>query len=251
VGRCFEFAASSSSSPPALEALRSMLALGVDVSVSRGLDLVLLDEHRQFVGRPLRAQTADDLAHILSTHRPEIVAIDSPPSFGISGASRVAERELLKLGIHSYFTPSGPEKARKKFYDWMRVGFRVFEAADHAAYSLFAGKGSLRRHALEVFPHASAVALKGSLPPSGTCQSDGRKRRWRAAVLDARGVDARQLRSTDEVDAALAALTGLFALKGRFWTVGDPGEGMIVLPGRRPEEPFRRELANGNPIPAA
>jgi hypothetical protein len=102
-----------------------MLALGVDVSVSRGLDLVLLDEHRQFFGRPLRAQTADDLAHILSTHRPEIVAIDSPPSFGISGASRVAERELLKLGIHSYFTPSGPEKARKKFCDWMRVGFRV------------------------------------------------------------------------------------------------------------------------------
>jgi len=39
-----------------------MLALGVDVSVSRGLDLVLLDEHGHFVVRPLRAQTADDLA---------------------------------------------------------------------------------------------------------------------------------------------------------------------------------------------
>lgn len=182
-----------------------MLALGVDVSVSRRLDFVLLDGHRRLVGLPLRAQTPNDLARILATQKPDIVAIDSPPKPGTSGASRLAERELLRLGLHSYFTPSDPEKAKNKFYDWMRVGFSVFDAAKRAGYPLFTGKGKLQGSAIEVFPHGSAVALKGSLPPAGTCKSSGRKRCWRAAMLEEQGVHASGLRSMDAVDAALAA----------------------------------------------
>jgi hypothetical protein len=50
--------------------------------------------------------------------------------------------------------------------------------------------------------------------------------------LEARRVDVATLRSQDEVDAALAALTGLLALEGEFVAVGDPDEGVIVLPCR-------------------
>ncbi len=38
------------------------------------------------------------------------------------------------------------------------------------------------------------------------------------------------LRTADQVDAALAALTGILALRGSFIAPGDPDEGLIVLP---------------------
>jgi len=114
----------------------------------------------------------------------------------------------------------------------MLIGFDAFKAAGRAGYTSFTGGRLAHRCSIEVFPHGSAVALTGRLPPSGTCRSNGRKRRWRTAVLEAHGVETRGLRSTDEVDAALAALTGLMTLEGNFWFLGDPSEGVIVLPGR-------------------
>ena len=58
------------------------------------------------------------------------------------------------------------------------------------------------------------------------------------AVLEARGVDTRELRSVDGVDAALAALSGLMALEGKYCIVGSFAEGVIVLAGRRPAGAF-------------
>lgn len=222
-----------------------MLSLGVDVSRSRGLDVVLLDEHRRLVEPPLRRRSPDDLACILAERQPDIVAIDSPPKLGTSGGSRPAERDLMRLGIHSYFTPSDPTKAANPFYDWMRAGFAAFQAAERAGYPLFTGKGKLQGSAIEVFPHGSAVALKGYLPISGTCKSSGRKKCWRASVLETHGVDTCQLRSADQVDAALAAITGLFALESRFWIVGNQADGVIVLPGEPRRQRFRRERREG------
>jgi hypothetical protein len=89
---------------------------------------------------------------------------------------------------------------------------------------------------MEVFPHATAVVLAGCLPPAGTT-----KRQWRTLVLDAQGVDTSGLRSADQVDAALAALTGIRALQGRSSALGDPREGVIVLPSNRlPARAYRR-----------
>jgi predicted nuclease with RNAse H fold len=220
-----------------------MRALGVDVSVARGLDLVMLDERRHLVGPPLRRQTAGDLVRILRERKPDIVAIDSPPKLAGEARSRSGERALRALGIRCYFTPSDGECAKNKFYDWMRAGFAAFEAAAGAGYPLFGGGRKLRGSSIEVFPHGSAVALRGLLPASGTCHGTSRKRRWRAAVLEARGVSASGLRSPDEVDAALAALTGVLALEGEFWTVGDSTDGFIVVAGGRPDGPFPRERA--------
>ena len=88
---------------------------------------------------------------------------------------------------------------------------------------------------MEVFPHASAAVLAGCLPPKGA-----RKKDWRTRVLRAQGVATDELTTTDRVDAALCALTGLLALGGKRFAPGDPKEGVIVLPTvSLPARPYR------------
>ena len=98
---------------------------------------------------------------------------------------------------------------------------------------------------MEVFPHATAVVLSGALPPRETPKRD-----FRRDVLRARGVDVTGLRSGDQIDAALAALTALFAMHGECFAPGDPKEGVIVLPARTlPPPPFRRATRLPDPDP--
>jgi predicted nuclease with RNAse H fold len=208
--------------------------VGIDVSEKRGLDLVLLDDSLRVVGSVTRADSTV-LAHWLGEWRPRAVAIDSPPFWGIRGGSRKAERELLRLGIRSYATPSDPQKRRQPFYAWMEKGFEAFEVCARAGYRLYR-RGEFRRHAIEVFPHASAVVLAGCLPPGSAT-----KAAWRRSILQSRGVDTTTLRSLELVDAALAALTGVLALRGEASAVGDPTEGVIVVPSKpHPTTRFRR-----------
>ena len=220
-----------------------MRSLGIDVSVRRGLDLVLLDGSPEPVEVRSRVQP-EELPALLARWKPDVVAIDSPPFWGSSPGSRKAERELRALAIQSYGTPRPGDRDNHAFYAWMKVGFRAFEAAGAAGYPLFRG-GRLRGTALEVFPHASVVVLAGGLPPLGS-----RKRDWRAAVLRRQGLHDEKLRTLDQLDAALAALTGLLALRGACTPLGDPDEGLIVLPcAERPETSYGRCAAEDQPEP--
>jgi predicted RNase H-like nuclease len=154
--------------------------------------------------------------------RPDVIAIDSPPGPAVSGGSRAGERALLHMGIHCYFTPCDPVQWAQPFYAWMHEGQRAFAAVEVAGYPLYRGRGTIRRRALEVFPHATAVLLGGD----GALPKGKRRRR----VLEAEGVDTTALRSIDQLDAALAALTGLLALDGCCEALGDPSEGVVVVP---------------------
>ena len=183
-----------------------------------------------------RHLTAGEVGALIAESGPQIVAIDAPPAWGLRpGGSRLTEQEIRRLGIQSFGTPSDPKKAKSAFYDWMRAGFRVFEvAADHGFERFRSGRATNK--AIEVFPHATAVVLAGCLQPR-----HARKREWRLGVLAAQGVTVDGLRSVDQVDAALAALTGLFALRGRMSALGDPKEGVIVLPASSlPAGAYRR-----------
>jgi predicted nuclease with RNAse H fold len=216
-------------------------ALGIDVGVRKGLDLVLLDE-RGRVEDMVRHAGTDDVTRSLAAFEPDLVAIDSPPAWGVRGGLRLAERELLRFGIHSYGTPSDRTRQASAFYDWMREGFRVFETAASNGYPLYRG-GSPRHTAMEVFPHASAVALARSLPPSRLARTA--RAAWRADVLVRNGVDTEPLQGPDQIDAALAALTGLLALDGRCTAFGDPAEGVIVIPlDGPPKGAFPREVSD-------
>jgi predicted nuclease with RNAse H fold len=220
-----------------------MRALGVDVSVRRGLDVVCLED----IADPcaLRSDVSPEaFPAIVRELRPDVVAIDSPPAWGAGGGSRRAEQELRRLGIQSYGTPSDPRKGDSAFYAWMKVGFRAFAACAAAGFPLYR-QGDPRGRALEVFPHASAVVLGGCLPPAAVP-----KHTWRVSVLRAQGVGVAALNTPDLVDAALAALTGLFALAGEYAALGEPDEGVIVLPARSlPPRPYRRCTQPPAPVP--
>lgn len=210
-----------------------MRALGIDVGVRKGLDLVLMDGARAILDTHRRARP-DDLAALVADLRPGVVAIDAPPAWARSGKSRLTERELHWFGIQCFNTPSDERMAEHPFFEWMTVGFRAFEAIE-GSFPRFRD-GSVQGKAIEVFPHASAVVLAGCLPPKGATAHA-----WRRAVLREHGVDEAALRSADQVDAALAALTGLFALERRFSAPGDPKEGRIVVPAATlPAHPYRR-----------
>lgn len=200
-----------------------MRALGIDVGVGKGLDLVVLDSARvPVVVRPRVG--LDGLTGLIRELAPDVIAIDAPPAWATTGGSRLTERLLLRANIHSYATPSARNGRGRRFYGWMEVGFRVFRAASRAGFPRYA-VGDPLGTAIEVFPHASATVLAGSLRPKGT-----RKRAWREGVLHAYGVPTDRLRSPDLVDAGLCALTGLLALEGDRVAPGDPAEGVIVLP---------------------
>jgi predicted nuclease with RNAse H fold len=199
------------------------VSLGIDVAEERkGLDVVALDGDRGVVAAFGRA-TVTDVTAVIAELRPDVVCIDSPPAWASGGRSRAADRELRRIGITAYATPTDP--GPHPFYRWMRVGFSIFAAiADD--YPRFR-TGPLRGTAFEVFPEASAVLLEGRLR-----SKDEPKSRFRRRVLAGCGVDTAGLRTGDAVDAALAALTGVLALEGGFSTLGDPDEGVIVVPVR-------------------
>lgn len=211
-----------------------MRALGIDVGVRKGLDLVLLDQDRTIL-ETLRGVDVEEVAVTIGDLGPDVVAIDAPPSWALTGRSRVTERELRWFGIQCFNTPSDHRMAEHPFYEWMTVGFAIF-AAIADSFPRYRGGSVVKGTAFEVFPHASAVVLAGTLPPPG-----GRQHAWRREVLTAHEVDGRSLRSNDQVDAALAALTGVFALERRFSAPGDPREGQIVVPAvTLPAHPYRR-----------
>ena len=170
-------------------------ALGVDVGVRKGLDVLLMDGALK-INMAARHVSVKDLPPLLEEVRPDVVAIDSPPWWSRGGGNRETERILRRLGLMSYGTPSDPRKGDHRFYAWMRVGFEVFEAAAAVGYARYQ-RGPIQGTAIEVFPHATATALAGCLPPKAT-----RKRAWRTSVLERAGVSARKLESVDQIDAA-------------------------------------------------
>ena len=196
-----------------------MRSLGVDVGVRKGCNAVLLDRRRH-VERRERGVTPDQLLTLLEREQPDVIAIDAPSSFAKAGVARTAERELSARGIRLFFTPTQDVARSNPFYEWMNVGMACFEAARAVGYRA--------DRSLEVFPHASAVVIRGTLPPLRSS-----KARHRRDVLETVGVDTTSLRNLDDVDAALAALTGTIALEGGATHVGDPLEGTITLPTRR------------------
>jgi len=209
-------------------------ALGIDVGAGRkGLDLVLMDDSLVPAETHRRVPAAEVGALIAATGA-DVVAIDCPPGWGFGSGTRRTERELRTFGIQSFGTPT-EDRGQGAFYDWIREGIKAFGAAAEAGYPRY-GSGPVRNTAIEVFPHASAVVLAGCLPPA-----NGSKRAFREGVLRAQGVRVNGLRSADQVDAALAALTGLLALNGRRTYLGDPAEGVIVLPvASLPARPYGR-----------
>jgi hypothetical protein len=130
------------------------------VAASRkGLDLVALDRERSIVTTKSRL-TVDEVVETVVSLRATVVCIDSPSGWAISDKSRLAERQLARLGIQAYYT--GQDPGDHPFYAWMRVGMQIYERLA-GEYPLYRG-GEVAGHAAEIFPHASAALLANCLP---------------------------------------------------------------------------------------
>ena len=229
--------------------------IGVDVSLGRGQDVALIEGRR--VVETWSRVGFERLAGMLREIRPDAVGIDAPPRKGLELLAveaerarlpvppragthlrrRIAEYELSRRGIGSQQTPADEDR----LFSWMTAGFQVFEAAAEAGFRTFLGEGDAAGAAFEVFPYASYVALAG-------CLSPGRRHRlaWRRRVLEAAAVDGLAADATiDCLDAICAALTAERYVSGAGCWVGDPREGVIVLPVPALLERYRRCAAPG------
>jgi len=203
------------------------IALGIDVGAERkGCHVVALDGKRQMVDAPRRFTSAAEIAAFVAPLKPAVVAIDSPAGWSGHGRSRRAERELARVGIQSFYTPTREKAAANLgFYGWMFAGEAV-HAAVRVTHPLFTGETSVRGKSMEVFPNATTRILTGQRPPAGASKTT-----WRRRLLAAQGVAAARLSNLDFVDAALCALTGLYALDGDYQVFGDQREGLLITPG--------------------
>src|SRR5258708_5231792 len=135
--------------------------MGIDVAIARGLDIVVLDDSLRVVFGPatLRLVGLPDLVRRIE---PDVIAIDSPPAWGVSGKSRPIERQLQGLGITIFPVPAA--EFAKDLHRWMETGFDVFKVAGDMGYALHTGGASFARSAIEVFPHATAACRPWTTP---------------------------------------------------------------------------------------
>lgn len=153
-----------------------------------------------------------------------VIAIDSPLGFPSGmccleescpckpskGNGRLAERELSKMGISSYYTTKKTiikpmiYKAIKWTKILRRYGFTV----------------------IEIYPYATKVRLFGKPVPSKTKNLSVLK----ALVFSLGFPEAVSECNHDQIDAILAAYTGLLYIQGNTEEVGDETESKIVIP---------------------
>jgi len=157
------------------------------------------------------------------------VGIDAPCLWRTGEAGRQAEKELARQRIFSFATPTRELAlaSHSGFYEWMFNGERVYQAfAPH--FPLFTNRGEASgRVCFETFPHAITSALLRTEAASAK-----KKRTQRREVLKDAGIEAASLKSIDEVDAALCALTAHFLQEGKVVTYGDELGGFIVVPAQ-------------------
>ncbi len=203
----------------------SVIALGIDVGGARkGFHAVALNAARQVIGQPSRLASAAEIASLMITLNPSVVAIDAPCQWS-QHKSREAERALARAGIRCFFTPSRARARRNlTFYGWMFQGEAAFAAAS-LTHPHYTGSTSVWGQTIEVFPHATTLALTRQATPKRVS-----KNQWRRQLLRSEGIDPSPLTNIDYIDAALCALTGLHALNGNFTPHGDPSGGYLVTP---------------------
>jgi len=151
---------------------------------------------------------------------------------------RVCDAVLYRRGLPLYPVPSADEAAP----DWMTVGFELFEALSPLGrYVPESAKGELEGpvgsaamrsgRVFETYPDAIFCALLGHRPPPKRTPGGGQRR---IAALKVKGVsdDDGGLwhRTLDEIDACAAAYAAYALCVGLGTWVGDPAEGVMVIP---------------------
>lgn len=246
--------------------------IGVDITGGkRPVTYAAID--RQLHILELDDVTLDEAYQAVLRHPSAVCAIDAPGSrnkglmadqgyrarLGIPagksryGAYRVCEYELRRRGIGIYNTPLDESAAKS----WMKEGWRLYGLLQEAGY-VYAPQAGPRRM-FETHPHACYTTLIKQRPYLKT-SLEGRLQRQ--MLLYQEGIDipdpmnileewtrhrfltgqlpVESLLSDDRLDALIAAYTAFVYAKEphNTCTVGDPLEGIIVLPVATLEEQY-------------
>jgi len=154
----------------------------------------------------------------------QVIGIDAPCRWSITGRARRAERELAAEGIYTFATPNRQTAENRNFYRWMLNGAALYNLIERH-YHLFDGRSAaLGMVCFETFPQAVACALAGKIV------SAKQKRVVRRALLQEARIDTTPLTNIDMIDAALCALAASHLLTGNIKTYGEATEGFIIVP---------------------
>ncbi len=163
--------------------------------------------------------TDEEILEATRSARPDVVSIDAPLSLPHGRRTiddrtgphlRSADRELLRLGIRFFPITLGPMRMLTS------RGLRLRDQL-----------GSEGIHAIESYPGAAQDLLGIPRKNSGTAAL--RRGLWRTGL---RGDLRRTDLSHDELDGITCALVGRAYLRGDFFAIGDPSEGLMILPSR-------------------
>jgi predicted nuclease with RNAse H fold len=197
---------------------------GIDVGGKRkGCHLVILHGTRIL----LRVKSGEprELLDACLAHDVQVVGIDAPCLWSQADGRRLAEQELTSERIFCFSTPTRERAEASAFYNWMLSGEQIYETFA-TTFPLLTSEGyEGGRVSFETFPHAIACAFL-----SKEIASAKKKRVQRRNILRDAHVDITSLRSIDEVDAALCALTAGYLLAGEARAYGDAKGGYIRVP---------------------
>ena len=204
-----------------------MLVYGIDMASAKPSTFANIDDRLNIGALADHAELTTAVLAGLTGNGVSVVAIDSPLGFPTGmccleescpcrptrGNGRRAERELSKMGISSYYTTKKTiiRPMIYKAITWTKLlrtqGFTV----------------------IEIYPYATKVRLFGKPVPSKTKQLLLLKTQVISlgfapdSILDC---------NHDQIDAVLAAYTGLLYTQGNTDEVGEESESKIVLPKR-------------------
>lgn len=147
----------------------------------------------------------DEILDLCARGRPAAVAIDAPLSLPSRGNLRQADASLIARGFR-VFPPT--------FASMKALTARGMRIADELR--------AKRIKVIEIHPRTSGAILFGS-PDRPVWVSELQKRGWKL----------KSEASEHEIDAMVAALTGWLWLRGKSEGVGNPREGVIVIPRGR------------------
>jgi predicted nuclease with RNAse H fold len=222
------------------------LYVGVDVARDR-FDLAVLDPDRRIHAMPHPFSSVTSVVDWLSDCAPDShIAIDAPqrtregllaveecrrslvppPPPGRYLRSRECDYHLMRRGLPLYTVPAEYADCP----DWMRAGFELFGSLLRAGnWTLFDGTPQ-PRCLLEVYPFAAFAVMMEAFPPrkSTAAGREARLQALRRALAADAPVDAAVHHHS--LDALAAAYTAWTLDQGLATWVGDPREGLMVLP---------------------
>jgi predicted nuclease with RNAse H fold len=234
--------------------------VGIDVATQR-FDVAVLDAARRSVSFPPVFTAIEALVEALARELPCCqIAIDAPqrtcegllanpayretvtppPPPGRYRNARECDYQLTRRRLPPYLVPLSYAGCAP----WMQTGFRLYDALLRTGrWTLFDGVPGPNR-LLEVYPFAAFAVLLGAIPPP-KYRPEGRAARRQAlrAVLGWDEGDAMS-DSHHALDALAAAYTAWAFEAGQGAWVGNPREGLMLLPA----PPLERYRGN---IPAA